>query len=275
MSLLDRLERILGRLAVPNMSLFIVIGQAFVVLATMLKLLDPERLLYAPVLFLHGQWWGIVTFLIYKVPPQGSGLELGYVWLVFAWYLFYLMGSALEGYWGVFRYNVFLFLSWALTVGFAFVTPEYAVTNFYIMTSVFLAFAYLNPDFELILFFVLPVKIKWLAMITWLVFAYSFVIGENALRLQIAAPVITFLVFFGADLLRSRRAARQTAKARTARVREEAEPRHVCHVCGKTDVSNPELDFRYCSKCAGDQCYCPEHIHTHAHVVAPENGPGQ
>ena len=87
MSLLDRLERILGRLAVPNMSLFIVIGQAFVVLATMLKLLDPERLLYAPVLFLHGQWWGIVTFLIYKVPPQGSGLELGYVWLVFAWYL--------------------------------------------------------------------------------------------------------------------------------------------------------------------------------------------
>lgn len=267
--MLDRLERIFGRLAVPNLSLYIVIGQVFTLLAAMLHLLDLDRLVYAPILLTHGQPWGIVTFLVRQPPPTGQHPEFSYVMLVFGWYLFYLMGSALEGYWGVFRFNVFLFLSWLLTVGLAFLTPEYAVSNLYIMMSVFLAFAYLNPDFELLLFFVIPVKIKWLALITWILFAYNFITGELALKLQIGAPVITFVLFFGADMLRLRRGARRPS-ARPTREQTEVEPRHVCHVCGKTDVSHPNLDFRYCSKCAGDQCYCPEHIHNHAHVVAPD-----
>src|ERR1043165_464844 len=86
--------------------------------------------------------------------------------LAFGWYLFYLMGSALEAYWGVFRYNVYLFVSYVLLVGLAFLTPAAPVTNMFILGSVFLAFAYLNPDFEMILFFILPVKIKWLAFIS-------------------------------------------------------------------------------------------------------------
>lgn len=270
MSLLDRLERIFGRLAVPNLSLYLVIGQVFVLFAQMLHVLDPMKLFYAPILVVHGEWWRMLTFML-LVPLPASAL--GYVGAAFGWYLFYLMGGALEGYWGTFRYNVFLLLSWALTVGLGFFTPFVATTNLYIFGSVFLAFAYLNPDFELLLFFILPMRIKWLALLTWAIYAVNFIMGDLALRMQIAAPVATFLLFFGGDMVRSLRQGRRAAAHRTTRAREEAKPRHVCYVCGKTDLTNPEMDFRYCSKCAGDQCYCPEHIHNHEHVVAPENAP--
>jgi hypothetical protein len=268
MSFLDKLERALGRFAIPNLSIYLVVGQVFVLLATMLRVLDPRTIVFLPAFALAGQWWRAVTFMF--MPPF-PGSTVGYVFLAFGWYLFYLMGSALEGYWGTFRYNVFLFLSYALTVGLAFITPGAVVTNVFILGSVFLAFAYLNPDFELLIFFILPVKIKWLALIAWIGNIVLFVRGDMATRLQIAAAVATFVLFFGADILRSGRAARRSRAHAAAAKREEAEPRHRCYVCGKTDVSNPELDFRYCSKCAGDQCYCPEHIHNHTHVVAADD----
>jgi hypothetical protein len=94
-------------------------------------------------------------------------------------------------------------------------------------------------------------------------------------RLQIFAAVAAFFLFFGPDMLRSVRQTQRTRVRRVEKEKEEAAPRHVCHVCGKTDRSHPNLDFRYCSKCAGDQCYCPEHIQNHAHVVAAnETTPG-
>lgn len=267
--MLDRLERIFGRFAVPNLSLYLVIGQVFVLLARMLHALDGSKLLYAPVLLLEGEWWRVLTFMFLTPVPSSA---FGYVGAVFGWYLFYLMGSALENYWGVFRYNAFILLSYALTVGLSFLTPFEPVTNLYILGSVFLAFAYINPDFELLLFFVLPLKIKWLALLTWALYAVNFVLGTWGLRLQIGAVAATFALFFGADILRSMRRGRAAATTpRATRAREEAQPRHVCYVCGKTDISHPDLDFRYCSKCAGDQCYCPEHIHNHAHVVAPDS----
>ena len=270
MSFLDRLERIFGRLAVPNLSLYLVIGQVFVVLTRMLQLMSAAKLIYAPVLVLSGEWWRLFTFVFVVPLPTGA---FGYMGLVFGWYLFYLMGSALEGFWGAFRFNVFLLLTYVLTVGLSFLTPFDVVTNLYLLGSVFLAFAFLNPEFELLLFFILPVKIKWLALLTWIFYAYTFFTNPWSVRLQIIASVTTFLAFFGTSMVRGLKQGRRSAAHRAERVREEAHPRHVCHVCGKTDLSHPELDFRYCSKCAGDQCYCPEHIHNHAHDVAPETEP--
>jgi hypothetical protein len=267
MSLLERLERIFGRFAIPNLSLYLVIGQVFVLLTRMLGLIDGERLIFAPIAFPAGEGWRVLTFLFVTPMPTSA---FGYVGAVFGWYLFYLMGSALEQYWGAFRFNAFFFMSYALTVALSFITPQYQVSNLYILGSVFLAFAYLNPDFQLLLFFVLPVKIKWLALLTWGLCAFNFAVGRLSLRLQIAAATITFLTFFGRDMLRRRGQARRSSEFRAAHEAEKAEPRHVCHVCGRTDLTNPELDFRYCSKCAGDQCYCPDHIHNHSHVVAPE-----
>ena len=267
---LDKLERYLGWIAVRNLSLYLIIGQVFVLLATMLRSLDPTVLMYAPFLLLEGEWWRVVSFLF--VIPLPTSL-FGFVFTAFGWYLFYLMGNALEDYWGSFRFTLYLLLSYAATVALSFITPGAPVTNMFILGSVFLAFAFLNPDFELVLFFILPVKIKWLALIAWVWNGFLFATGGLPQKLQIAASVGSFLVFFGGTMIRTIRQGRRTAARRVEREIEEAAPRHRCYVCGKTDKTNPELDFRYCSQCAGDQCYCPEHIRNHAHVVAADDGP--
>jgi hypothetical protein len=267
MSLLDKLERAFGRYAIHNLSLFIVIGQVFVLLGAMFNVLDLNYFVLVPGLVTHGDWWRLLTFLFFLAPPTGA---FGPVFLAFGLYMFYMMGSSLEGYWGAFRYNVFLFLGYALTVGAAFITPDSPATNLFLGASVFLAFAYLNPDFEFIIFFILPVKVKWLALVAWIVYGASFILGTLPVRVQILASVGNFLLFFSSNIFGGMRRGRRSM-ARAARELTVAdEPRHRCHVCGKTDLTNPDLDFRYCSKCAGDECYCPEHIRNHVHVVASD-----
>jgi Pyruvate/2-oxoacid:ferredoxin oxidoreductase delta subunit len=136
--------------------------------------------------------------------------------------------------------------------------------------SVFLAFAFLNPEFEMLLFFILPVKIKWLALLTWIGYGYKLAVGSWPTRLMVLAAIGNFLVFFAGDIVQRIRTGRRRMSHQAkvfAATPDEKEPRHRCHVCGKTDLTNPLLDFRYCSKCAGDQCYCPEHIFNHVHVT--------
>jgi hypothetical protein len=269
MSFLDKLERALGRFAVSNLSLYLVIGQVFVLLAALMGQLDLSYFVLVPARVLHGEWWRLITFWFMPPPP---GL-FGYIFVAFSWYMFYLMGSALEHYWGEFRFNLFLFLGYALTVGMAFITPTSAVTNLFIAGSVFLAFAYLNPNFEFLLFFILPVKIKWLALLTWVGYGVAAVTGDWSVRLQIFGSVGNFLIFFSGDILQSMRHGRRKMARQVKEFAEVAEPRHRCLVCGRTDLTNPELDFRYCSKCAGDQCYCPEHLPRHTHVTAADEKP--
>jgi hypothetical protein len=268
MSLLDRLERRFGRLAVPHLSLYLIIGQVFVLLSALLGLLDLGFFVLVPELARQGEWWRLIAMVF--LPPS-PGL-FGYVFVAFAWYMFYLMGSALEGYWGEFRFNLFLLTGYLLTVAVAFITPLAPTTNLFIAGSVFLAFAWLNPDFELAIFFILPVKIKWLALVAWLANAYYFVMGGWPLRLQILASVGNFLLFFSRDIgqtMRHRKRTMATQAQRFAQENAAPEARHRCRICGKTNLTDPTMDFRYCSKCAGDECYCPEHIFTHEHVPAP------
>ena len=272
MSLLDRLERLFGRFALPHLGLYLVGAQVFVFLCTLLGLLRPDALDYAPALVLEaGEWWRMATFLLVVPIPGGA---LGFVFTAFGWDLFYIMSEALEEHWGAFRFNLYLGLSWFLTLVCSFATPLQGVSNLFILGSVFLAFAFLHPDFEILLFFILPVKIKWLAIIAWALNGVQFVRGDLAERLQIGATVVTFLVFFGPQMLRSRRQGRRLEARRAERAEEAERPRHVCYVCGKNDRTHPQLDFRYCSKCAGDQCYCPEHIQNHSHVVGPDEARG-
>ena len=266
--MLDFLERRLGRFAVTHATLYLIIGQVFVTLSAMLGLLDLRKFVLVPVLVTHGEPWRVLTFLFYP-PPVNFGSTLSLVFLPFAWWIFFLMGNALEHYWGAFRYNMFLLVGCVLTIAAAFVTPFSPVTNAFIGGSVFLAFAWLNPDFELALFFILPVKVKWIALLTWLFYGYQLVTGGWSTRLQVLASVGNFLLFFGREIIDTMRYRRRSMATQARRIAEEKspEPRHRCHVCGKTDLTNPEMDFRYCSKCAGDQCYCPEHIFNHEHVL--------
>jgi hypothetical protein len=266
MPLLDRLEHYFGRFAIRHLSLWIVIGQVFVLLSSMLGLLDLGYFLMVPAYVLHGEWWRVITF-IFMPPPPGM---FGYIFTAFAWYIFYLMGSALEGFWGEFRYNLFLLTGLVLTVGVSFLTPFSPTTNLFIASSVFLAFAWLNPDFELAIFLILPVKIKWLALFTWVVTAYYLAVGSWPQRLQILASVSNFLLFFARDIVLTMRHRKRTmtqAARRVAASRAEPEARHRCYTCGKTNLTHPQMDFRYCSKCAGDLCYCADHIFAHEHVL--------
>jgi hypothetical protein len=264
MTLLDKLERSLGRFAIPNITLYFVIGQVFVLLGYLAGQVDLRYFVLLPALVMQGEWWRVFSFVLMPPPPG----MFGYIFVAFAWYIFYMMGNALEATWGTFRYNLFILLGVVFTVAASFITPMAGATNAFIAGSVFLAFAYLNPDFELALFFILPVKIKWLALLTWVLYAVSFIRGDLPTRLQILASVANFLLFFGRDMWLTMRHQKRTMVRRAEKIAREEQPRHVCYVCGKTDRSDPQLDFRYCSKCAGDQCYCPDHIQNHAHVVA-------
>jgi len=271
MSLFNKLERALGRFAIPGLSLYLVMAQVACWSLAVFGRLDLERIALVPAAVRSGQILRLVTFL--ALPPNfGTGAG-AVVFLAFAWYLFFLMGSALEGYWGTFRYNLFIGLGWLLTVAAAWMTPHAHATNLFLAGSVFLAFAFLNPEFELLLFFILPVKIKWLALVLWIGYGYALAVGSWSIRLMVLAATGNFLVFFAGDILQRFRTGRRR-KSHQAKVfaatPDEKEPRHRCHVCGKTDVTDPLLDFRYCSKCAGDQCYCPEHIFNHVHVTSDD-----
>jgi membrane associated rhomboid family serine protease len=266
MSWIKRLERFLEPVAVPNLTLYLVAGQTFFYLTFMLGLLDPVRFIYVPELVLEGQVWRLVTFVF--MPPATS-----WIFIAFALYFLFFTGRTLEEQWGVVRYNLFVLTGYVLTVGLSFITPGAVGTNVFIAGSIFLAFAYLYPDFVLYIFLILPVKIKWMALVTWVIYAYSFFTGGVATKLSVVASVGNFLLFFGRDLWLDAKTGRRRMQAQAARLREastEQEPRHRCHVCGKDSNQYPQMDFRYCSQCAGDQCYCPDHIRNHVHVTASD-----
>jgi len=265
MSFLDQLERRFGRFCIHNLTLYIIIGQVFVVLTGMLGTVNPDNFIYVPELAREGQWWRMITFVF--ITPIPSGGMLGYVFLVFGWWVFYFMGNALEAIWGAFKYNLFLGLGWALTVGLSFLAPTTIVTNAYLGYSLFLAFAYLNPEFEMLILFVIPVKVRWLAVVVWVFAVLGIIQGSLGVKLQIAAAAANIILFFGRDIWSS--AGYRTRRVRqVVRVAQTSSFRHQCTICKKTDISNPELDFRYCSKCAGDHCYCSDHIFNHEHLTS-------
>jgi hypothetical protein len=263
MNFRQRLLRFLEPIAIPHVALYIVIGQLIVLVAEMAQRLSGDRLWLVPGAVLAGQWWRVLTFVF--EPPN-----VHWALVAFGWWIFYLMGNALEGHWGVLRFNLYLLLGWALTVAVSFVTPWSVATNLFFLGSVFLAFAYLAPEFELLLFFVLPVKIKWLALITWCGYAFELFTGTWSTRFGILAATATFLVFFARDMWMSMRAHQRRTTFAAQHVTDDREPRHRCRICGKDSNTHPQLDFRYCSKCAGAQCYCPEHLANHEHVLVDE-----
>ncbi|AOS44136.1 hypothetical protein Verru16b_01197 [Lacunisphaera limnophila] len=251
MGFLNRLERALGRYAIPNISLYLVIGQVFFWSVSFLGFFDLERIALLPWAVAQGEVWRVFSFLL--LPPAAHP-----VFIAFAWYMFYMMGSALEGHWGVFRYNLFLFIGWIMTLGVAFLFPGNYATNVFLAGSVFLAFAFLNPDFEILIFFILPVKIKWLALIAWIGYGFALVTGTWPVRLGVLASISNFLLFFSGEILQRGKTGRRRMEyqAKQAAARENDEPRHTCVVCGKTDRTHPQEDFRYSDD---DKCYCAEH----------------
>jgi hypothetical protein len=265
MSWLNRLARFVEPFTLPHLIRYLVIGQAVVLLGHLFNALALDRLVLLPAAVKAGEWWRVATF-VFMPPEVLSGW--GLLFAVMGLYLLFLYGSALEQIWGTARFNLFFGIGYVLTVGISFLTPLVPADNSFIYLTLFLAFAYLNPDMELLLFFVLPVKIKWIAMITWAAKAAFFIIGGWDTRLQILAAVGNFLLFFGGDILRRLRGTTAVLVTRPmSGPSDDRRPfRHQCRVCKRTEVSDPQLDFRYCSKCSGDTCYCSDHLKDHEHV---------
>jgi hypothetical protein len=255
MSFFRKLERRLEAFAIPHVLLAIVAGQTFFYLTALLGLVDPFRLVLVWDLVAQGEWWRLASFVL--VPPPAHP-----VFIAFALYMLYLLGSSLESEWGTLRLNLFLLTGWALAIGASVIVPGAVVTNAFIGGSVFLAFAYLNPNYVFHLFFILPVKVKWLALITWLYFGYVVLFGAPSARLLALAGAGNFLLFFATRIIEDirtgrRQMTRQLKQRAELREAAAAGPRHRCVVCSKNSDTHPHEDFRYR---ADDRCYCEEHL---------------
>jgi hypothetical protein len=270
MSLLSTLDRRFGHLGIPRVTLYIVLGQAFFYVAQFARPDVIPRIQLIPDRVLAGEWWRLLTFIV--SPPMTNP-----IFAFFGLYLFWLMGSALEQQWGAFRYNVYLLIAYVATIATAFFFPSFPATNTYVETTVFLAFATLFPNFEILLFFILPVKVKWLGLLTGLFFAYSAVTGPWPVRAAILAGVSNYLLFFARDIVDGMRSGkkRMDHRARFAGQSFAPEPdaataRHTCTTCGITDVTHPRMDFRYCDLCDGHHGYCESHAKNHEHKRATQ-----
>jgi hypothetical protein len=280
LTLLDRLNRRFGRFAIPNLTLILIVGQFALYVAGMLPNgVKLSRVELDPAKVMQGEVWRLVTFLF--TPPQ-----IGPIWVLFYFMLFHLFGTTLENQWGNFRYNVFLLIGYVANVAAAFAasamiaqsgavkpdpTVEFAsvgATNAFLYMSVFLAFARLYPDFIMNLFWVLPIRIKWLALIAWIGFLLALNSGTWMTRMLVMATVLNYLMFFGRAHWREFRYGRRRHSFQTKAKKAIAPPRHECRVCGVNSADSPRTLFRYCSKCEGQACYCPEHIRDHEHVTA-------
>jgi hypothetical protein len=276
MSLLSRLDRKFGRYAVPNLTVFLIAGQ---VLAYVVDGI-PGGINRAPVLenirlmpgkVMQGEVWRLVTFLF---DPPVTNIFFAF----FFWYLFYLMGTTLEGVWGNFRYNVYLAIGYfasivlAMLFWFAFGIAGQTATNTFLYGSVFLAFARLYPDFELLLFFILPVKIKWFALVTWIWYAWSFMAGTWIDQALVAAAVLNYLLFFGRDIWQNAKHGHRRMQHQAKSLRSSTRIVHKCRVCGLSSDEAPQTQFRYCSQCEGECCYCSEHLQDHEHVTGKSEG---
>ena len=231
---------------------------------------------------LHGQLWRLVTFLFVS-------FDYNPLLALLSFYFYYWMGTLLEQYWGTVQFNLYILLGWFFTVLFGFlmyfITGDKMVgmTGYFLFMSMFFAVATLFPNMEVLLFMILPVKMKWLALVDLGLFVYDMVNGAFIFPVNMlpAVAMLNYLVFFAAELWNRRpRKPSDTVvnfRRETARIRREEERirreqkdqlyHHKCSVCGRTDVSNPELEFRYCSRCAGYHCFCQEHINNHIHFT--------
>lgn len=267
MKLLDHIERRFRRFAIPNLTGFLAGFQA--ALWLLIQVLPRragqdtilEGFLLIPAKVMDGEVWRLATFVFL---PPGFGLLA-----IFGVYLFWLMGTALEGQWGTVRYNVYVLISVLATIAAAFLLPNGGpATNMFIDSSVFLAFAYLFPNFTLSIYFILPIRIKWLALLTWIGYGFVLIEGDWSSRAYVLASICNFLLFFGRDIFQRVRSGRRTMETAFRKVAEGSKPFHTCVICGLTEHDEPHEDFRICSKCdAGTFEYCSQHLRNHEHRV--------
>lgn len=273
---IDRFCALHPRLGVPNLMRYIVAANAVIYI---FSLFDRSGLLLQtlamdPAAVLRGQVWRLATYVL--IPTSGS------FWLIISLFFYYWLGETLERLWGSAKFTVY-YVSGALLTALAALlvyfidgisVPIYGAG--YVNTALFMAYALTYPDAMVRIYFILPIKMKWLAILEAVLYALSVVryavAGLWGMALMPVVAMLNLFIFFSPDLSRGadRFQARHRSEAVQFRkaVKEQKRQRgynHKCEVCGRTDADFPDLQFRYCSKCTGYHCFCEEHIFNHVH----------
>ncbi len=264
------------RFGVPNLMLYIVVVSLAVwLLSTMdtsqslLSLLEfsPERIF-------KGEVWRLITFVF--IPQSLS------IWELVFFYFYYWIGNVLEKEWGTPRFNIFIISGILLTAIYGFVIyfvtgVSIPVSTYYIYLSMFFSFATLFPDVQVLFMFIIPIKIKWLAYVDAAIFLFAIFTTRFPFNLLPVVAIANYIVFFGADLISTLRSNKARFNKTTVNFNREkqkikyeqknASYTRKCAVCGRTDTEFPNLEFRYCSRCAGYHCFCEDHINSHVHFT--------
>ncbi len=305
--MLDKLERKIGKYAIPNLMNYLIGGYIigfFLEYATALTGRSPSLVSFMtlePQLIVQNlQIWRLFTWVLIP-PPVGTGV-IAMIFAVIMIYFYWQLGRILEQTIGTFRFNVYIFGGMLFTIIGSFL---YYLINFYglhqmsyigtyisthyINLSIFLAFALCYPNMEVMLYFMIPVKMKWLSIVYLAFVGFDLLVSDWGGRVAIISSLLNFFIFFLSTRNMRRyspkeikrkvayqRGMQQSPYGKTSansgqgHVPVQPAPRqlvrHKCAICGRTDVSNPELEFRYCSKCNGAYEYCNEHLFTHTHV---------
>ena len=289
MNWMNKLERKFGKYAISNLMFYIIILYAF---GFVLSMAAPS--FYVNYLSLNmsavfqGQVWRLITFIIQ--PPNTSLL-----FVVFTLYLYYMIGQQLELNWGAFRFNLYFFMGVlfhivAALLAYLIFQVSLPMGTYYLNMSLFFAYAALYPNQQFYLFMIVPIKVKWLAWIDAVYFGYTILqaflpnYGGNggiyglyykAFALEAFVSILNFLLFYFGSRNYKKYSPKEVHRRRVYRkevhdARQNQQyangARHRCTVCGRTELDDPNLEFRYCSKCRGAHEYCQEHLFTHEHI---------
>lgn len=246
-----------------------------------------QYLTLEPGYILKGQVWRIVTWLI--IPPASSNLFFTLIML----YFYYSIGRSLEYVWGTYKLNLYLISGLIFTVlgsillyialslmGVDATGLGYMFSTYYVNMSLFLAYAATFPDAQVLFFFIIPIKVKVLGIIYGVFiiieglqsFQYNALYGAARI-VVIGASLLNFVIFFISQRKGKWRSPKQVKRqmeyrhvTKSAQSSAKTISKHKCAVCGRSDESNPELEFRFCSKCNGNYEYCSDHLFTHEHI---------
>ena len=270
---LDRFCAKHPRFGIPNLMLYIVIGQVVVFFLDLFfrGLLSAYWLPLYRAPLLQGQVWRLVTFIF--IPSSGSNP----FYLLLSCYFYYWIGRMLEREWGTAKFTLFYLSGVVLSILSALILGYASI--YYINLSIFLVIATLYGEMQVLLFFVVPIKMKWMALIDVALILVDVIRFSMAgAWINALVPLASFVNYFlftwpfwsaklglararhNPKVVNFKKAQKQQAKA------AQAGYRHKCAVCGITDLDDPDMEFRYCSKCDGYYCYCANHINNHVHI---------
>lgn len=299
---MNKFERKFGKYAIKNISLVLILCYAAGFVIDMINSSFLNYLSLDPYAILHGQVWRLVTWII--IPPS---LNMNPFFILIMLYFYFSIGTSLEHTWGTYRYNIYLFSGMIFTIfgsfllmGYIYLSmpallmePDTAAmlfagiatlfSTYYVNMSIFLAYAATFSEARVLLFFIIPIKVKVLGIIYAIMLGAQLLTGSvqpyplipfpfpynRALQFAIGASLLNFVIFFFRSKGRIRMSPRQVKKRyefkqevrKTTRI-----ARHQCAICGITEEQDPAMEFRFCSKCEGNYEYCSRHLYTHTHI---------